>query len=165
MAWGLSCVEQLLWLQVLTVPSQGLPAPPLDVYLWYQKMLLTEEEQERQKAEDVGEGAAGNGSTRTSTSNCYAWSHSELVICQGYVRISTGLCCYVHWLGAGYLTITLVLPSFSLTFKLQPRTMPRGLYSPHVFHMESTWNGQILSGFHHSIWNVHLDSIIPLDSR
>ena len=52
-AWLEVCprVEQLLRLQVLTVPSQGLPAPPLDVYLRYQKFLLTEEEREREHRE------------------------------------------------------------------------------------------------------------------
>ena len=47
------CVEQLLWLQVLTASSQGLPAPPLDVYLRYQKILLTEEEKESPEIGDL----------------------------------------------------------------------------------------------------------------
>ena len=46
-------VEQLLQLQVLTVPSQGMPAAPLDVYLRYQKILLTVEERESGEADDV----------------------------------------------------------------------------------------------------------------
>ena len=52
-AWLEVCprVEQLLRLQVLTVLSQGLPAPPLDVYLRYQKFLLSAEEHERQEQE------------------------------------------------------------------------------------------------------------------
>ena len=42
------------------------------------------------------------------------------------------------------------------------------------FHLYSIWNGQTPSGFHHSIWNVYLDSTwnddvdsttIPLDSK
>ena len=32
---------------------------------------------------------------------------------------------------------------------------------PPIFYMESTWNGQILSGFHHSIWIPHGMMLIP----
>jgi hypothetical protein len=48
----------LLRLQVLTVVFQGLPAPPLDIYLRYQKILLTVEEQERRDADDAIEASA-----------------------------------------------------------------------------------------------------------
>jgi hypothetical protein len=49
---------QLLQLQVLTVAFQGLPTPPLDVYLRYQKILLTVEEEERWDADDAIEALA-----------------------------------------------------------------------------------------------------------
>ena len=44
------CVGQLPRLQVLTFVSQGLPAPPLDVYLRYQNFLLVVEEREHRNA-------------------------------------------------------------------------------------------------------------------
>ena len=52
------CVGQLLQLQFLTVAFQGLPAPLIDVYLQYQQILLTAEEEERREADDTIEALA-----------------------------------------------------------------------------------------------------------
>ena len=45
-----------LRLQILIVLSQGLPAPPLDVYLRYQKILLAVEERECSEVDDAIKG-------------------------------------------------------------------------------------------------------------
>lgn len=47
------CFWQSLRLPDLIVPSQGLLAPPLDIYLQYQKMLLSAEAQEANDAIQV----------------------------------------------------------------------------------------------------------------
>jgi hypothetical protein len=83
------CVVQLLRLQVLMVVFQGLPAPPLDVYLRYQMILLTEEEEERSEADDAIE-ASAKGLLATEAQQLPPPTVPDLASSQSFVKDMLG---------------------------------------------------------------------------
>ena len=110
-------VERPLWLHVLMVSSQGQPAPPFNVYLRYQKILLTEEERERREADKAIKVSLSEAEAQELPPPTAMLDTQSSI--KGIYRIML-LCslagCWIldHYNGA----------SFSSTFKVQPRTIP-----------------------------------------
>lgn len=71
----------------------------------YQKILSIVEEEEHQEADNAIEALAKEWLAMEARQFPSPTVADFAVICEGYVKLSTELCCCARWLAAGYLTL------------------------------------------------------------